>query len=230
MHLRALNERCLRRQIAPISPSLHLTAVHGSIGGTAPGTAVLMQWVLSKPSGPGVVPWLTCPSIGVSRPGSWSADRLADNQLFPVSAAAAAAKSLQSCPILSDPMDCSLPGSPIPGIFQARALEWAAIAFSFQCLLHIMCCSVRCLFDPFRNSHFTDVITEAQSQGVTQVQLGCEPRSGFLVSSVHPRTWGAGLRGVRGVGGGGSLWGLHQSPRGFRVRALEPMSGATSKV
>ena len=36
----------------------------------------------------------------------------------------------QSCPILSDPMDCSLPGSSIHGIFQARVLEWVAIAFS----------------------------------------------------------------------------------------------------
>ena len=45
-------------------------------------------------------------------------------------AAATAAKSLQSCPTLSDPMDCSLPGSSIHGIFQARVLEWGAIAFS----------------------------------------------------------------------------------------------------
>ena len=45
-------------------------------------------------------------------------------------AAAAAAKSLQSCPTLSDPMDCSPPGSSIHGIFQARALERGAIAFS----------------------------------------------------------------------------------------------------
>ena len=36
----------------------------------------------------------------------------------------------QSCPTLSDPMDCSLPGSSVRGIFQARVLEWAAIAFS----------------------------------------------------------------------------------------------------
>ena len=36
----------------------------------------------------------------------------------------------QSCPILSDPMDCSLPDSSIHGIFQARVLEWGAIAFS----------------------------------------------------------------------------------------------------
>ena len=36
----------------------------------------------------------------------------------------------QSCPTLSDPMDCSLPGSSAHGIFQARVLEWVAIAFS----------------------------------------------------------------------------------------------------
>ena len=47
-----------------------------------------------------------------------------------VIAAAAAAKLLQSCPTLSHPMDCSLPGSSVPGIFQARVLEWGAIAFS----------------------------------------------------------------------------------------------------
>ena len=45
-------------------------------------------------------------------------------------AAAAAAKSLQSCPILCDPIDGSPPGSPIPEILQARILEWVAISFS----------------------------------------------------------------------------------------------------
>ena len=44
--------------------------------------------------------------------------------------AAAAAESLQSCLTLCDPIDCSPPGSPIPGILQARTLEWVAIAFS----------------------------------------------------------------------------------------------------
>ena len=42
----------------------------------------------------------------------------------------ATAKSLQSCPTLCDPRDGSLPGSPIPGILQARTLEWVAISFS----------------------------------------------------------------------------------------------------
>jgi len=46
------------------------------------------------------------------------------------SAAAAAAKSLQLCPILCDPVDGSPPGSPISGIPQARTLEWVAISFS----------------------------------------------------------------------------------------------------
>ena len=40
----------------------------------------------------------------------------------------------QLCPTLSDPMDCSLPGSSIHGIFQARVLEWGAIAFSGFCV------------------------------------------------------------------------------------------------
>ena len=44
--------------------------------------------------------------------------------------AAAAAKSLQSYPILCDPIDGSPPGSPVPGILQARTLEWVAISFS----------------------------------------------------------------------------------------------------
>ena len=47
------------------------------------------------------------------------------NVFFPL-----AAKSLQSCPTLCDPIDGSPPGSPIPGILQARTLEWVAISFS----------------------------------------------------------------------------------------------------
>ena len=50
--------------------------------------------------------------------------------LFNMLSAAAAAKSLQSCPILCDPRDGSPPGSPVPGILQARTLEWVAIFVS----------------------------------------------------------------------------------------------------
>ena len=47
-----------------------------------------------------------------------------------IAAAAAAAKSLQSCPTVCDPIDGSSTGSPIPGILQVRILEWVAISFS----------------------------------------------------------------------------------------------------
>ena len=47
-----------------------------------------------------------------------------------VTSAAAAAKSRQSCPTLCDPIDGSPPGSPVPGILQARTREWVAISFS----------------------------------------------------------------------------------------------------
>ena len=48
--------------------------------------------------------------------------------------AAAAAKSLQLCPTLCNPIDSSPPGSSVPGILQARILEWVAISFSNACM------------------------------------------------------------------------------------------------
>ena len=57
----------------------------------------------------------------------WAAEFLT---IAKIRAAAAAAKSLQSCPTLCDPIDSSPPGSPVPGILQARILEWVAISFS----------------------------------------------------------------------------------------------------
>ena len=60
------------------------------------------------------------------RAGRWESQA---KSLHPA-AATAAAKSLQSCPTLCDPIDGSPPGSPIPGILQARTLEWVAISFS----------------------------------------------------------------------------------------------------
>ena len=59
-------------------------------------------------------------------------------------AAAAAAKSLQSCPTLCDPIDGSPPGSPVPGILQARTLEWVAISFS-RTTMHVLKKTVCCL-------------------------------------------------------------------------------------
>ena len=55
---------------------------------------------------------------------------VAINFSWAVYVGAAAAKSLQLCPTLCDPIDGSPPGSPVPGILQARTLEWVAISFS----------------------------------------------------------------------------------------------------
>ena len=55
-------------------------------------------------------------------------------KIYSNTAAAAAAKSLQSCPTLCDPMDVSPPGFSVPGILQARKLEWVAISFSNACM------------------------------------------------------------------------------------------------
>ena len=57
-------------------------------------------------------------------------DRALLSKLPLSSGVVAAAKSLQSCPTLSDPIDGSPPGSSVPGILQARTLEWVAISFS----------------------------------------------------------------------------------------------------
>ena len=57
---------------------------------------------------------------------------------LPAAAAAAAAKSLQSCPTLCDPIDGSPPGSPVPGILQARTLEWVAISFYLQIIFNVL--------------------------------------------------------------------------------------------
>ena len=64
------------------------------------------------------------PSLGFSRQEYWS------GLPFPSPMHESESEVAQSCPTLSDPMDCSLPGSSVHGIFQARILEWGAIAFS----------------------------------------------------------------------------------------------------
>ena len=62
------------------------------------------------------------PSLGFSRQGHWSG--------LPFPSPVHESEVTQSCLTLSDPMNCSLPGSSVHGIFQARVLEWGAIAFS----------------------------------------------------------------------------------------------------
>ena len=63
----------------------------------------------------------------------------------PSQSTAAAAKSLQSCPTLCDPPDGSPPGSPVPGILQARTLEWGAISFSKAWKWKVKLKSLSCL-------------------------------------------------------------------------------------
>ena len=70
--------------------------------------------------------WFTKqPSKGIQKSKTWF-----QKDWYIYTAAAAAAKSLQWCPTLCDPIDGSPPGSPVPGILQARTLEWVAISFS----------------------------------------------------------------------------------------------------
>ena len=72
------------------------------------------------------------PSLGFSRQEQWSG--------LPFPSPMRESKVAQSCPTLSDPMDCSLPGSSIHGIFQARVLEWVVIAFSrLSAILRLKC-------------------------------------------------------------------------------------------
>ena len=60
----------------------------------------------------------------------WACPQNVFTHFCKLAAAAAAAKSLQSCPTLCNPKDDSPPGSPVPGILQARILEWVTISFS----------------------------------------------------------------------------------------------------
>ena len=87
--------------------------------------------VTSDPTGPGLIP-TRLPSLQkpISSPGvTCTSDQHAYNQ-GSLHSSSAAAKSLQLCPTLCDPIDGSPPGSPVPGILQARTLEWVAISFS----------------------------------------------------------------------------------------------------
>ena len=74
------------------------------------------------------------PSLGPSRQEHWS------GLPFPFQCMKVKSERevTQSCPTLRDPMDCSLPGSSVHGIFQARILEWGAIAFSVYTLLLLL--------------------------------------------------------------------------------------------
>ena len=79
-----------------------------------------------------MVQWLRLCAPNAEGPGSipGQGTRSRVLQLRPTVAVTVAVKSLQSCLTLRDPTDGCLPGSPVPGILQARTLEWVAISFS----------------------------------------------------------------------------------------------------
>ena len=84
----------------------------------------------------------------------------------------------QSCLTLSDPVDCSLPGSSVRGIFQARVLEWGAIAFSEWYITAIkknVFESVYCFMSGRRQWHPTPVLLPGKSHGWRSL-VGCSPR------------------------------------------------------
>ena len=95
-----------------------------------------------------VTPWtVACQariSMGFPRQEHWSGLPFSSPILY-IIVYAAAAKSLQSCPTLRDPIDGSPPGSPIPGILQARVLEWVAISFSNACKGKVKVKSLSCV-------------------------------------------------------------------------------------
>ena len=72
------------------------------------------------------------PSLGFSRQEHWSG--------FPLPSPMRESEVAQLCPTLSDPMNCSLPGSSVHGVLQARVLEWGAIAFSSVVMREIEYC------------------------------------------------------------------------------------------
>ena len=108
----------------PVDCSLPGFSLHGIL------QARILEWVTISFSRGSSRPrdrnWVSC--IGGRHFNLW-ATREAPQKMF---VAAGTAESLQSCPTLCDPIDGSPPGSPIPGILQARTLEWVAILGRFQ--------------------------------------------------------------------------------------------------
>ena len=102
----------------------------------------------------------------------------------------------QSCPTLSDPMDCSLPGSSIHGVFQARVLEWGAIAFSGYLYIDIYkmhlyplihCGHFSCFHVlGIMNNAAMKVGVQTTLQGRDFISTGCVLRSGTARSYDSP--------------------------------------------
>ena len=121
------------------------------------------------------------PSLGFSRQEHWS------GLPFPSPMHESESEVAQSCPTLSDPMDCSLPGSSVRGIFQSRVLEWGAIAFSNTYLLNGLkkihdCDSLT--IDIFFTVTWTPFKNTTQSVS-SEIKLFKEPTPVFLPGESH---------------------------------------------
>ena len=112
-------------------PLTHLYVFFGEMPAAAAAAKSLQSCSTLCDPIDGSPPGFPVPGILQARRLEWVAVAFSDCHcwclLFPVKVKV---KVAQSCPTLSDPMDCSPPGSSIHGIFQARVLEWVAIAFS----------------------------------------------------------------------------------------------------
>ena len=122
------------------------------IDGSTPGSSVpgilqarILEWV-AIPSSPGDLP-----DPGIPKSPACQVDSLQSEQPGKPHAAAAA-KSLQSCLTLCDPIDGSPPGSSVPGILQARIMEWVAISSSNACMHAKSLQSCPTLCDPMDSS------------------------------------------------------------------------------
>ena len=122
---------------------------------------------------------------------------------FIFNSAASAAASLQSCPTLWDPRDGSPPGSPIPGILQARTLEWVAISFSnaWKWKAKVKSLSrVRLLVTPWTSAYQAPLSMGFSRQEYwSGVPLPSKsPTYSTVAESITLSTWG--WRGLGGVG------------------------------
>ena len=130
--------------IEPMSPALAGSILTTGPRGKSPD--ILHDWIIQRGYQKGQPKWKCSKSMNCDNRDSergiktrmelwknswlgecWHCCRLRD---FTQSEESAAAKSLQSCPTLCDPIDVSPRGAPVPGILQARTLEWVAISFS----------------------------------------------------------------------------------------------------
>ena len=105
-------------------------SVAENLPASAGGVGPIPMSERSPGGGKGNLPEYSCPDNSTDRRAWWATVHGPQRLRPDLMTAAATAKTLQSCPTLCDPIDGSPPGSPVPGILQARTLEWVAIAFS----------------------------------------------------------------------------------------------------